>query len=132
MTFIAAIFRPCMPMTGSYFPREYVIVTPWTQLVCLIYSYTQSLRATGQRVEGVYIKQTTSAHGITNVYTSFIRVSTKKLQPLSLFCKSFIVFILGPITVNCGYEFCIKHELNIITGTHYQSVDNTHQRMSRN
>ena len=29
--------------------------------------YTQSLRAAGPRAEGVYIRRTTSAHGITNM-----------------------------------------------------------------
>ena len=32
--------------------------------------YTRSPRATGPRAEGVYIRQITSAHGITNIYQS--------------------------------------------------------------
>ena len=32
--------------------------------------YTRSPRAAGPRAEGVYIRQITSAHGITNIYQS--------------------------------------------------------------
>ena len=39
----------------------YLIVVPWTRVVCLIYTP----RAAGPRAEGVYIRRTTSAHGIT-------------------------------------------------------------------
>ena len=49
--------------------------------------FTQSLRATGLRTEGVYIRQTTSAHGITNIYHFFAWASTKQLQPPSLLLK---------------------------------------------
>ena len=34
--------------------------------------YTQSTRATGPRAEGVYIRQTTSAHVTTTMYHHFI------------------------------------------------------------
>ena len=38
--------------------------------------YTQSKRAAGPRVEGVYIWQTTSAHITTNMYHLVIETST--------------------------------------------------------
>ena len=45
----------------------YLIVIPWARVVYLIYT-PEAQRAAGLRAEGVYIKQTTSAHGITNIY----------------------------------------------------------------
>ena len=49
--------------------------------------YTRSLRAAGPRAEGVYVRQTTSAHGITNIYHFFVWASAKQLQPPSLLLK---------------------------------------------
>ena len=41
----------------------YLIVIPWARVVCLIYTP----EALGPQAEGVYIRRTTSAHGITNM-----------------------------------------------------------------
>ena len=52
--------RFCITMQ-RYIVR-YLIVIPWARVVCLIYT-----PAAGPRAEGVYIRRTTSAHGITNM-----------------------------------------------------------------
>ena len=47
----------------------YLVVIPWARVVCLIYTpEARGPRAAGPRAEGVYIRQTTSAHGITIIY----------------------------------------------------------------
>ena len=43
---------------------KYVMVMSWARVVCLMYAPG----AQGHRPEGVYIRQATSAHGMTNIY----------------------------------------------------------------
>ena len=60
--------------------------------------YTPSPRA-----EGVYIKQTTSAHGMYDQYMPlFVHVQITAAQS---FCNnSFSVFIVGLFTFDCGFD----------------------------
>ena len=57
--------------------------------------YTQSMRTTGLRVKGVYIRQTTSAHGITNMqHLRVLIMHGQALSSSSLMYTGISTFIL--------------------------------------
>ena len=47
--------------------KWYILVIPWALVACLIYT-PSAPRACSPRASGVYIRQTTRAHGITITY----------------------------------------------------------------
>ena len=57
---------------------RYVIVVTWAPVVPW-YMYTQNLRATGPRAEGIHIRQTTSARYNCHVPWSLLLASIKQL-----------------------------------------------------
>ena len=61
--------------------------------------YTQSPRAPGPRAEGVYIRQTTSAHGITIIYQLMCG------QTSTIIASWSPSIYMGLIGLHCGFKF---------------------------
>ena len=67
--------------------------------------YIRSLRAAGPRVEGVHIRQTTNAHGITVMYHIAPPLENwNQLKPENMQVCNFIVFIGKIVGIDCGFH----------------------------
>ena len=75
---------------------------------CLPDIYTRSQRATGPMAEGVYIRQTMSAHVITAILTlpgmNHASASAKQLNPYIQKINDVAVFIFPPIVFHFGFK----------------------------
>ena len=103
---IVLYFPPCNFMEKIYStlflldpPMQTILFNSYTMGTSgLPHIYTQSPRAAGPRATGLYIRRTTSAHGITECtwYNYYVT--------LSFYANGFTIFIVVLIAFYCGFR----------------------------